>query len=224
LLAAFLGLRDPAGLAGIFIAVWLAVACIQDLLVRIGFRKVPFATSLHRMIGLPRSAWGLYVGHFGLAIAAAGVIAVSVWKVEAIQTVELGKPTQVGQYEFTLTRIQDGKGPNFETSIAVVEVTRDGAPVATLLPERRWYPVERKPSTEAGIITLWHGDLYAVLGDPSDTGGFVTRYYYNAGVPWMWIGAVLITLSALISLTDRRLRIGAPSARKTPARAAAPAE
>jgi cytochrome c-type biogenesis protein CcmF len=40
----------------------------------------------------------------------------------------------------------------------------------------------------------------------------------------MWIGAVLITLSALISLTDRRLRIGAPSARKTPAPAAAPAE
>jgi cytochrome c-type biogenesis protein CcmF len=224
LLAGVLRLKDPAGLAGIFIALWLAVASIQDLLVRIGFRKVPFATSLHRMIGLPRSAWGLYVGHFGLAIAAAGVIAVSVWKVEAIQTVELGKPTQVGQYEFTLTRIQDGKGPNFETSIAVVEVTRDGAPVATLRPERRWYPVERKPSTEAGIVTLWHGDLYAVLGDPSDSGGFVTRYYYNAGVPWMWIGAVLITLSALISLTDRRLRIGAPSARKSPAPAAAPAE
>ena len=99
-------------------------------------------------------------------------------------------------------------------------MTRDGTPVATLLPERRWYPVERKPTTEAGIRTLWHGDLYAVLGDPDGQGGFVTRYYYNPGIPWMWLGACLIALAAVISLLDRRLRVGAPtrtSARLQPA-------
>ena len=93
-----------------------------------------------------------------------------------------------------------------------------------LLTDRRWYPVERKPTTEAGIKTLWHGDLYAVLGDPDGTGRFVLRYYYTPGVPWMWLGAAMITLAALISLTDRRLRIGAPKSNQQASGLAQPAE
>jgi cytochrome c-type biogenesis protein CcmF len=87
--------------------------------------------------------------------------------------------------------------------------------VTTLYPERRWYPVEQKPTTEAGIVTRWHGDYYAVLGDPAGGGQFVVRFYYNPGVPWMWLGALLITLSALVSLGDRRLRVGVPAARSS---------
>ncbi|MDP5220112.1 heme lyase CcmF/NrfE family subunit [Ruegeria sp. 2205SS24-7] len=205
------GLRDPVGLLGVFIALWLAVATLQDLAVRIGLPGVKPDVALRRIIGLPRSAWGLYLGHGGLAIAAAGVIAVSVWKSEVIQTVQPGERIAVGPYAFVLDGIENTTGPNYQTSIATVEVFRDGTLVSTLKPERRWYPVEQKPTTEAGIRTLWHGDLYAVLGDPNGGGGFVMRYYYNPGVPWMWLGALLISLSALVSLSDRRLRVGAPS-------------
>jgi len=224
LCAMAIGLRDVVGLVGVFIAIWLAVATGQDLLHRSGFPKARGALLLRRMAGLPRSAWGLYLGHLGLAIAAAGVIAVSVWKVEVIQSVQPGIPTQVGPYHFTLADIRDARGPNYETTMATIAVTRRGAPIAILHPERRWYPVERKPSTEAGIVTLWHGDLYGVLGDPSEDGGWVVRYYYNPGVPWMWLGAVLISLSALVSLTDRRLRVGAPSAKRRRPTVAQPAE
>ncbi len=199
------------GLLGVFIALWLAIATVQDLARRAGVPGVAAGVALRRLVGLPRSAWGLYLGHFGLAIAAAGVITVSVWNAEAIQTVQPGEKTQVGPYAFALVEIENTQGPNYQTSIARVEVTRNSDIVAVLHPERRWYPVERKPTTEAGIVTLWHGDLYAVLGDPDGRGGFVTRYYYNPGVPWMWLGAILIALSALVSLADRRLRVGAPA-------------
>ncbi len=222
-LALAFGLTVPVGLIGIFVAAWLAIATGQDLLRRCGVPGVSFGTALRRAAGLPRSAWGLYLGHLGLAIAAAGVVAVSVWGDEAIQTVLPGEATQVGPYEFTLIDIENTTGPNYQTSIAAIRVTRGGELATVLFPERRWYPVEQKPTTEAGIRTLWHGDLYAVLGDPNGAGGHVTRYYYNPGVPWMWFGAVLITLAALISLADRRLRIGAPSARRT-APIAQPAE
>ncbi|MBR9842273.1 MAG: heme lyase CcmF/NrfE family subunit [Rhodobacteraceae bacterium] len=207
------GLTDPVGLFGIFIAVFLAVATLQDLGLRAGLPGAKPGTALRRMVGLPRSIWGLYLGHIGLAIAAAGVVAVSVWKAEEIRTVSLGEGLVVGPYAFTLETIDNGTGPNYQTSVATVIVTRDGVSVATLHPERRWYPVEGKPTTEAGIRSLWHGDLYAVLGDPTGAGGYVVRYYYNPGVPWMWLGGALIAFSALISLTDRRLRIGAPRGR-----------
>ncbi len=214
------GLAEPVGLFGLYLALWLATATLQDLATRIRAGNVGASSALRRLIGLPRSAWGLTLGHLGLAVAAAGVVAVSVWKVEAIQTSALGDTTRVGPYAFTLESVVNDAGPNYQTTIATVTVRRDGAPGHTLHPERRFYPVQGRPTTEAGIATLWHGDLYAVLGDPDGTGGHVTRYYYNPGVPWMWVGGLMLTLSALVSLTDRRLRVGAPTRRL----AAQPAE
>ena len=211
-----LDLRDPLGLLGSAVALWLVIASAVDLGRRAGLPSAHFTTALRRIAGLPRSAWGMYLGHVGLAIAAAGIVAVSTWRVEAIQIQQTGEPVEVGAYSFTLLDVSQARGPNYQASVATIKVQRDGELVTVLFPERRWYPVEKDTTTEAAIATRWHGDLYAVLGDPSGSGAYVTRYYYNPGVPWMWLGAALIALSGLISLTDRRLRIGAPSRAKLP--------
>ena len=208
--AALFSLSDPAGLFGIWVVCWLAAATLLDLARRAGLPGVPLGIAARRAAGLPLSAWALYIGHLGLAIAAAGVVAVSVWKVEAIQVVETGAPAKVGAYTFTLLDVGNASGPNYTSTIGTVRVERDGVPIDVLFPERRWYPVEKEATTEAAIATHWHGDLYAVLGDPSSGGGHVTRYYYNPGVPWMWAGALLIVFAGALSLADRRLRVGAP--------------
>ena len=98
----------------------------------------------------------------------------------------------------------------FADAQETVNYCRQKNPAA--LPSR--YPVERKPTTEAAIRTFWHGDIYAVLGDSAAEGRFVTRYYYNPGVPWMWVGAALMALGGALTLSDRRLRIGAPAPRR----------
>ena len=82
-----------------------------------------------------------------------------------------------------------------------------------MYPEKRTYTVSRQPTTEAAIEPTFFGDLYAVIGDPDDKGGYITRLYYNPLVPWMWAGALIMMLGAGVSLTDRRYRIGAPSKR-----------
>ena len=208
-LAAF-GWRQPAGLAGLALAVWLFAGSLTDLFGRAGLPKAGLRRGLRRLVGLPTSAWGLVFGHVGLAVAVAGVATLSVWQVESIQAQRPGETVQVAGYGYRLVEVRSGRGPNYQTSLATVEVSRDGAPVARLTPERRWYPVERQPTTEAGIETFWHGDLYAVLGDPAGEEGWVMRYYYNPGVAWMWLGALLMGFGGLISLCDRRLRVGAP--------------
>ncbi|MBU6298245.1 MAG: DsbE family thiol:disulfide interchange protein, partial [Alphaproteobacteria bacterium] len=65
-------------------------------------------------------------------------------------------------------------------------------------------------------------DLYAVLGDPDGTGGFVVHIYHNPLVPWLFIGAILLVLGGIVSLTDRHHRVGAPL-RRLGAKIAAPA-
>ena len=90
--------------------------------------------------------------------------------------------------------------------------------------EKRFFPVERMPTTEAGIDTGLFRDLYVVLGDPSPEAAAATvRLYYNPLVLWIWGGAAIMALGGLISLTDRRLRVGAPRparARRRPRRGA----
>ena len=68
-------------------------------------------------------------------------------------------------------------------------------------------------------------DLYIVLGDALADGAFVVRAYFHPLVRLIWLGAVVMALGGVLSLLDRRLRVGAPrrSARRT-APAPSPAE
>ena len=80
-----------------------------------------------------------------------------------------------------------------------------------------------QPTTEAGIHAAWRGDLYVVLGDAQTGGGYAVRIYFNPLVRCIWIGALVMFFGGAVSLSDRRLRVGAPGrARRLPA--AAPAE
>ena len=77
-----------------------------------------------------------------------------------------------------------------------------------------------RPTTEAAIVGTFLGDVYAVIGDKDAAGGYVTRLYFNPLVPWMWVGALVMVVGGLVSLSDRRHRIGAPTrARTRPAKA-----
>ena len=60
-----------------------------------------------------------------------------------------------------------------------------------------------------------------VLGEPADDGKWVVRAYHNTLAPWIWIGGAIMALGGLMSLADRRLRVGAPTRARL---RAAPAE
>ena len=92
-----------------------------------------------------------------------------------------------------------------------------------LEPSKRIYDMPPQPTTEAGIHAAWRGDLYVVLGDAQTGGGYAVRIFFNPLVRFIWIGALVMFFGGAVSLSDRRLRVGAPGpARRLPA--AAPAE
>ncbi len=107
---------------------------------------------------------------------------------------------------------------------ATVTVERGGAPVATLHPEKRFYPVARMPTTEAAIRTASCGDLYVVIGDQQADGGWAVRTYVKPFANWIWAGAMLMALGGVLSLTDRRYRVAAAAPRVPRVPHAAPAE
>ena len=101
-------------------------------------------------------------------------------------------------------------GPNYRALQGSFSVFKGKDKVTVLLPEKRSYPAENSTTTEAAIHTNLYSDLYIVLGDADGKGGWATRIYFNPLVPWIWVGAILMAVGGALSLTDRRLRVGAP--------------
>ena len=211
------------GAMGIGIAVWLGASVLVEIGERIGFGRVSLSDSVKRAIGLPRAAWGRTLAHFGLAVTVAGVTGAGLWQVESIQIMRPGDKVEVSGYEFTFEGAENVRGPNYGAERGTFTVRDDGQVVAKLSGERRRYFVSGDETTEAGIHTTAMYDLYAVLGEPNGKGGWTTRLYYKPLVPWLWLGSIIMVLGGIVSLTDRRLRVGAPSRRSSRA-APAPAE
>jgi cytochrome c-type biogenesis protein CcmF len=81
-------------------------------------------------------------------------------------------------------------------------------------PEKRFYPVQGQPTTEAAIDSGLTRDLYLVLGDKQQGGdAWVVRAYLKPLANWIWLGALVMAIGGLISLTDRRYRVGAAARR-----------
>jgi len=209
------------GIIALALAVWLGLGALTELATRVRLFQEPLADSLSRLFRLPRASWGMTLGHFGLAVAIAGMAGAGAWTVESIQVMKPGDKVAVGGYEFVFDGAEKGKGPNYSLVSGRFSVSRGGDTVVVLEAEKRVYNVSQQPTTEAGIHTTWRGDLYAVIGDPEgNAGAYVTRLYFNPLVVWMWVGILVMVFGGALSLTDRRHRVGAPHRRRAAAAAA----
>jgi cytochrome c-type biogenesis protein CcmF len=210
----------PLGMA---IAAWLVFGALADLAAKISLFKAPLATSWGRFIGLPRSAIGGIMAHGGLGLMIAGIIAISLWKIEVIVALKPGEQATVGDYSITFQGETPLTGPNFTGRAGRFLVRQDDRDVATLVSEKREFQPSGMPTTEVGLHQALSGDVYVVMGDATTDGGRAMRMYFNPLVNFIWAGALIMFLGGLLSLTDRRYRVGAPKRAVAPARAV-PAE
>jgi cytochrome c-type biogenesis protein CcmF len=65
--------------------------------------------------------------------------------------------------------------------------------------------------------------LYISLGDSNADGSIAVHIYHKPPVLLIWLGAVVMAFGGLLSVSDRRLRVGAPKPAKA-SRALQPAE
>ncbi len=213
--------RSALGPVGIALGVWLVFGSALDLWMRTG--RSGYGARLRRLTKLPRADWGKATAHGGLGIAILGIACLTAWSEEDIRVAQLNEPFTVGDYEITLLSVKREQGPNYITTKGEMSVTRDGKLVTTLTPEKRLYPVQAMPTTEAAIHNGFLRDIYLVIGDAQDGGGWAVRTYIKPFASWIWAGCIIMALGGMISLTDRRYRVAA-GARKQRTAAMAPAE
>ncbi len=200
------GLLGPAGM---FLAVWLVIGSAVDLWNRTGRGRNRFA----RLWRVSRADWGKAVAHSGLGITIAGVAGMLAWEAEDIRILKPGLSAELAGYTVTLREVKEVEGPNYLATVGVFNLSQEGRQISTLLPEKRIYPVAGMPTTEAAIDNGFLRDIYVVIGDPQQGGGWAVRSYYKPLANWIWGGAILMALGGALSLSDRRYRVAAGARR-----------
>jgi cytochrome c-type biogenesis protein CcmF len=202
---------------GFAAAVWLIAGAKADIFDRIGLFRRPRA-ALARARGLPRAAWGGAIAHAGMGVTILGLAGMGLAE-DRLALLKPGEAVTLAGYDYRLEgEVLSVPGPNFTARRATVRVTRNGAMVTVLEPEKRSFPVGRMNTTEAAIHTTWLADLYVVLGDERE-GAAVLRIHHNPLAPWIWLGAAFMALGGGLSLSDRRTRVAAPAPKAVAVRA-----
>ena len=203
--------KTALGPVGISLGVWLVFGAGLDLWQRTGRKGI--ADRLRRMFKLPRADWGKALAHCGFGIMIVGIACLTAWAEEDIRVGHINQPFTVGDYEITLEDVSREQGPNYISTKGRMRVKRDGKLVTTLTPEKRVYPVQSMPTTEAAIYNGFFRDIYLVIGDAQQSGGWAVRTYIKPFASWIWMGCAIMSLGGLISLTDRRYRVAAGARR-----------
>jgi cytochrome c-type biogenesis protein CcmF len=192
-------------------AAWLIVGAAAEIVERIRLFRMPLGGSVQRLRALPVAAFGAALAHAGMGFTVAGIAGMSL-ATQKIVLLHPGESVQAAGMTWQLESLEDGAGSNFTARIANLRVSRPGEPDLLMHPSRRTFPVQRTTTTDTAIHTSPLGDIYAVLGEERD-GGAVMRLHWNPLAPWIWLGGLIMAIGGGLSLSDRRLRIGAPARR-----------
>jgi len=197
------------------LAAFVIVGALSDMIERVGLLRVPLATAARRARGLPRSSWGTMFAHAGIGVALIGIVCETTWNSEYIKSMKIGEVAAIAGYELKLDGISQRQGPNFREMVAQFSVVQNGRLLDTMTPSKRSFTTRGATTTEAALLTRGASQLYISLGDTAGDGTIAVRIYHKPLVLLIWFGPVLIAFGGLLSLSDRRLRVGAPKPAKS---------
>ncbi len=192
------------------LALFVIAGALTDLIERTGLLKVPARTAFSRARGLPRSAWGTAIAHMGLGVTLLGIVGETQWGAEKIAELKPGQTVSIRRYDFHFDGVTNRQGPNYSELAARFTVRRNGDVIGVMEPSKHTFASRGMTTSEAALMTRGVGQLYISLGDPNPDGSVPVRIYQKPLVLLIWLGAVVMAFGGMLSLSDRRLRVGAP--------------
>lgn len=192
-------------LCAVIAAIWLLFASAQDWL-----RATKMGA---RITKLPLSHHGMSIAHIGMAIAVLGMVGTSAYIKQDIRPLNVGEQFDIGRYTLRLEAVTSEFGENYAADTAIISVfpfSRSQS-IATLKPQRRYYPVAAKTTTESAIYTDLRGDLYVAISEnptlstssndiDKQQARWLIRAYTHPLIPMLWGGFALIAVGGLLSL------------------------
>jgi len=193
---------------GLLLAFWIVATVAQNIWNRVRISSGE-STFVSRLKAPTRSYYGMQLAHIGVAVFITGVTVVTSYQTEKDVKMNIGDTVNVGGYDFRLNNLAQVPGPNYQAVRADIEVTKDGAAVASMHPEKRAFTAAQSVTSETAIDRSVFRDLYLSLGDEVGGGAWTVRVYHKPLVNWIWGGALLMAIGGGFAVTDRRYALAA---------------
>jgi cytochrome c-type biogenesis protein CcmF len=185
-----LNLRATAGVFGGF---WIASASLLLIKQQPGKLNAGFV--------------GMTVAHLGVAVFLFGMSMTEHKDVEKDLLLKPGQTTEVAGYAFTFNGVSDVQVENYRAQQGSILVSKAGREIVELHPQKRFYPKQQQPMTEADIYPGFSKDIYVSLGEPvNEQGDWAVRIYLKPFIRWMWFGGLMMMAGAVIALFSHRSR------------------
>ncbi len=194
---------------GATLGIWIVLSSLVDPIDR-----------WRRGLTLSRAVLGMTVAHLGLALAVIALTTVQSFTIERDVALAPGAKVSVGDYEFRFDGVRPVEGPNYDAMAGSVTVTRQGAPIAVLSPQKRQYWVQRQVTSETAIRMHRGNNLLLALGEDLGAGRWSLRIQIRPLVSLVWIAAFIMAMGGALAASDRRYRT-ARAAAASPAAATA---
>ena len=159
-----------------------------------------------RGLSVPRSVLGMTVAHTGLGLAVIALTPVQSFTIERDVALAPGASTTVGGYEFRFEGVAPVEGPNYDGVGATIFVTRGGAPVAVMKPQKRRYSVQHQVTSETAIRLSRGSNVLLALGDDLGAGRWSMRVQIRPLVSLIWLAALVMAIGGALAASDRRYR------------------
>jgi cytochrome c-type biogenesis protein CcmF len=185
---------------GATLALWIVLASLLDPIDR-----------LRRGLSLSRAVLGMTVAHLGLALAVLALTTVQSFTVERDVALAPGASASAAGYEFRFDGVHAVEGPNYDGVGGTITVTRHGAPVTVLRPEKRQYWVQHQVTTQTSIEMHRGANLLVALGEDLGAGRWSIRIQIRPLVSFIWLAALIMAIGGALAASDRRYR-AAPAA------------
>ncbi|HYL71146.1 MAG TPA: cytochrome c-type biogenesis CcmF C-terminal domain-containing protein, partial [Candidatus Dormibacteraeota bacterium] len=187
---------------GMTVGIWIILASLADPVDR-----------WRRRLSLPRSVLGMTIAHVGLGLAVIALTTVQSFTLERDVALADGGSVKVGAYDFRFEGVAGLEGPNYDAIGGTIAVTRNGAPVAILRPEKRQYWVQHQAITQTSIHIDRGNNLLVALGDDLGAGRWSVRIQIRPLVSLIWLAVLVMALGGALAASDRGYR----AARTAPA-------
>ena len=196
-------------LLGLLLGAWVGMSALAEVMQR----ARQFGSVTQGLVKLNASHYGMTLAHIGFAVLVIGVAMTKTYTEERDVRMQVGDSAEVSGYQFRLTDVYELKGPNYSGQAAELDVSKDGSYVTHLHAEKRFYRIQRTIMTESAVHARLSRDLYVSLGEELPGNAWALRIQVKPFVRWIWLGGLLMSAGALVSLADKRYR------RKTTAKA-----
>jgi cytochrome c-type biogenesis protein CcmF len=147
--------------------------------------------------------YGGYLVHMGIVLMFIGWSG-HPFNQTAVGEVNKGDVMKVGSYTLKVVDLTQGDTADYAWDTAILDVSKNGKPLGTLEPTRRFYKIAQQGTAEVALRTRLNEDLYINYAAREGDKATLQAYVFPL-VTWIWVGAMVLIGGTLVCLVPSKV-------------------